>query len=587
MVLTIYSSSNPTNQVISIVRDSLWFDLVEPHLCSKLRVASYSFNNDDTPPTLVLILAVSGGCDSIALFHSALALTKGDGIFHNRSDRSEDITTPVGNNQRVWLHLDIDNANPKQLTPQRIPCELHVAHFNHEQRGESSGGDEAFVKRICDQNNIPCHSFFWSDEDSSREEANANGDDRLDTTNNANMCFTQDVARNWRRRKLKELLLSLVHTPVAESHPNTTSRWGAILTAHHRDDADETILLKLLRGAHLTNIRGMDARSDAFKISLEDGSSSLGYFAKPMLQIRKRHIVNYLTSNSLEWREDDSNNSSKYKRNKIRNELIPLLSDIAGGDTALQKRLINLEQQSRDISHYLSERAQDYLESMPSNSTFFLTSNTEFDLAQEESLHTWMIDQSQRELHVSYDKMLKIRDQIRNHSDRLQWKMDMGDNWTLSRNGCILVISKGDWRDQPSNSDVNPWFVCVGHDATDMSHLECDPTDKLHFACWLPTSVETSTIKIEQAKDCIGVTFLPPWRKEKSELKLKDFLRGQRVPLHRRNESNILCFSDNTGKRHALAVHLENTDEWIMNANFCRKTEETPEEWIVNAVLLF
>jgi len=571
---------NDECEIISSVRDSLWYDLVEPHLCSRLRGASYSFSSHDThTPTLVLILAVSGGCDSIALFHSALALTRGDNFIYttndgNSSDRSVDVTTTWDNNQRLWLHLGIDESNPKQLTPRRIPCELHVAHFNHEQRGESSDGDETFVKTICMQNNIPCHSFSWSDEDSSREEANENGIDRLETTNYENMgFFTQDVARNWRRRTLKELLINLVRTPVAESHPNTTSRWGAILTAHHRDDADETILLKLLRGAHLTNTRGMDARSDAFEISLEDGSSSLGYFAKPMLQIRKCHIMNYLTSNSLEWREDDSNNSSKYKRNKIRNELIPLLSEIAGGDSALQKRLLNLEQQSRDISHYLSERAQDYLDSMPSNSTFTLKSNTEYDLAQEEALHSWMIDQSNQELQVSYDKMLKIRDQIQNHHDRLQWKMDMGDKWTLSRNGCILVISKGVWRDQPSSSDVNPWFVCVGHDAADMSHLEYEPTDKLHFACWLPTTVETSTMKIEQAKDCIGVTFLPPWRKEKSELKLKDFLRGQRVPLHRRNESNILCFSDNTGKRHALAVHLENTDEWIVNANYCPRDD--------------
>jgi hypothetical protein len=203
----------------------------------------------------------------------------------------------------------------------------------------------------------------------------------------------------------------------------------------------------------------MDARSDGFELSLADGSSSIGYFVKPMLQIRKCHVMNYLTSNSLEWREDDSNNSIKYKRNKIRNMLIPLLSEIAGGHSALQKRLLNLEQQSRDISQYLSERSQDYLGSMPSNSTFSLNSNTEYDLAQEEALHSWMIDRSNRELQVSYDKMLMIRAQIRNHHDRLQWKMDMGDNWTLSRKGRIVFISKGDRQDQPSNSSVNPWFL--------------------------------------------------------------------------------------------------------------------------------
>ena len=142
---------NDECEIISSVRDSLWYDLVEPHLCSRLRGASYSCSSHDThTPTLVLILAVSGGCDSIALFHSALALTRGDNMYTtndgNSSDRSVDVTTTWVNNQPLWLHLGIDESNPKQLTPRRIPCELHVAHFNHEQRGESSDGDETFVK---------------------------------------------------------------------------------------------------------------------------------------------------------------------------------------------------------------------------------------------------------------------------------------------------------------------------------------------------------------------------------------------------------------------------------------------------------
>merc|ERR1719401_150668 len=155
-------------------------------------------------------------------------------------------------------------------------------------------------------------------------------------------------------------------------------RWGAILTAHHRDDADETILLKLLRGSHLTNLHSMDERSDGFDLRLihnaakdhaavahdvdaSPKSSHLGYFAKPMLKIRKNDIKEHLMSNSMEWREDESNRSTKYKRNKIRNQLMPLLSEIVGGESALQKRFSNLEQQSRDISRDLSQRSEEYL----------------------------------------------------------------------------------------------------------------------------------------------------------------------------------------------------------------------------------
>lgn len=564
--------SDDCDNIVSSVRDSLIYDLIHPHLGRSLPTSnSVNSNiakdgNGDDVPTLVLVLAVSGGCDSIALFYSTLALTRGNWkqTDVNRGDNGAE------KNQRLWLHLGVDDAN-SELNVFKVPCKFHVAHFNHKQRGESSDGDETFVRKMCTQNKIPFHSYSWSEEEFSQEIMSmpaseiADGDDRLEAPNhktNNSVSFTQDVARNWRRRKLKELLSSLVCAPIATSCPDIG--WGAILTAHHRDDADETILLKLLRGSHLTNIRGMDARSDGFGIPLEDGSSTIGYFAKPMLKIRKHHIMKYLSSNSLEWREDDSNNSSKYKRNKIRNELVPLMSEIAGGDHALHKRLLNLERQSRDMSQYLSDRAQMYLGSMPSTTSFDL--RAQYDLAQEEALHSWMMEQSKRELQVSYDKMLTIRDQIRNHSDRLQWTMDLGYHWRLKRNGLTLVISKGDERDQPSNVAVNPWMILARPEA-DISRFESEPTDEFHFECCLPNSVNDSTLKIEQTKDCVGVYFTPPWRRGRTALKLKDFLRGQKVPLHRRDEVNVLCFSDDTG-RHALSVYLENTDEWIVNANF-------------------
>ena len=88
---------------------------------------------------------------------------------------------------------------------------------------------------------------------------------------------------------------------------------------------------------------------------------------------------------------------------------------------------MNLEQQSRDMSKYLSERARDYLGSLPSYSPFVLHDDLHFDLV------------SNRELHISYDKMLLIRDQIQSHPDRLQWKLDLGSCWSLKRN--LLVPS--------------------------------------------------------------------------------------------------------------------------------------------------
>ena len=269
--------------------------------------------------TAVLLLAVSGGCDSVALFHSVLALTRqpASHVNHNNTRLCKQDNT----RKEIARCLYLDSDDGTSLL--RIPCELYVAHFNHEQRGENSDEDEALVRSLCNKANVPFYCYSWSD---------VTNDDNssLATTN---LTFSQDVARKWRRRQMIDLLTSLLNDP---NHDNAkANRWGAILTAHHRDDAEETILLKLLRGAHITNLSGMEDRSEGFKLDAPDNIHTIGYFAKPLLGVRKSDIFDYLISHGYAWREDESNSESKYKRNKVRNQLIPLLCEIAGGEDAL------------------------------------------------------------------------------------------------------------------------------------------------------------------------------------------------------------------------------------------------------------
>ena len=567
-------------QLISSVRDSIRCDLVQSHLgtissCYNTKNAKSNCDDDDIPTTLVLVLAVSGGCDSIALFHSILALVEYDEQQTSNTSDDNDGNTTYANNPRMWLHLGKVGKNAKKQKEEdfRIPCELHVAHFNHEQRDERSDGDEVFVKNLCIEHDVPFHSYAWSDEFSIDINLQANDDescyDRLS--------FTQETARKWRRRKLKQLLSDIVLSPnsTTSSDGSSKNRWGAILTAHHRDDADETILLKLLRGSHLTNLWGMDARSDGFDFQstnrdTEPKSCSVGYFAKPMLNVRKNHIVEYLTSNSFEWREDESNKSSKYKRNKVRNELIPLLSEISGGDNALQKRLKNLQQQSQDISKDLVSRSKEYLDTMSSRSTFIFQKDSQFGLVQEEALHLWMKEVTQNELQVSYEQMLRIREQIQNYPAKLQWTLDVGNSWKLRRNGDTLVVfcdqevSRLSTDTIISSNDPLSWKILTRPRA-DLDLESVSETQEFCFG----TFPNNSTLTIKQVKDCGNIKFTPPWRKGRSAIKIKEFLRGQKVPLHLRDETIVLCLADNViPAQHALAVYLDGTG-WIVNANFC------------------
>jgi tRNA(Ile)-lysidine synthase len=87
-----------------------------------------------------------------------------------------------------------------------------------------------------------------------------------------------------------------------------------IVTAHHAGDAQESFFINLMRGSGLDGISGWDVvKGDRFR---------------PLLEFSKEEIVAHAIQYKIEWCEDSSNQTPKYLRNRIRNELFPLMMDI-------------------------------------------------------------------------------------------------------------------------------------------------------------------------------------------------------------------------------------------------------------------
>ena len=84
-----------------------------------------------------------------------------------------------------------------------------------------------------------------------------------------------------------------------------------IFVAHHLDDQVETFFLQLTRGSGIAGLSGMETQS--------------GNLIRPLLSFSKKEISIYAKENDVMWREDKSNNSLKYLRNRLRNAWIPLL----------------------------------------------------------------------------------------------------------------------------------------------------------------------------------------------------------------------------------------------------------------------
>lgn len=237
------------------------------------------------------------------------------------------------------------------------------------------------------------------------------------------------------------------------------------------------------------------------------------------------------------------------------------------------------------MSNLLSEQSHEYLRSMPFDNKFTLfrdSENVQFNLVQEQALHLWIMKTTMGRLQVSYDQMLRIRDQIQNYPNNLQWTMDLGRHWEIQRNGDTMVVIKGNDRDQPSDSGTLPWIIIAGPGTCieDFEPRETVDDQEMVELCFgpLPINEENFTINIVRVKDCPGIKFTPSWRQGRSAIKLKDFLRGQSVPLHRRDDSVVLCLSDGESSRHALAVLVEDpiedgSSKWIVSANFCPRDD--------------
>ena len=88
-----------------------------------------------------------------------------------------------------------------------------------------------------------------------------------------------------------------------------------ILTAHHLNDSIETFFINIFRGTGIEGLTGIPIKRDKF--------------IRPLLFATKNSILEYAKKNDVHYREDKSNESKNYKRNKIRSDLIPIISVIS------------------------------------------------------------------------------------------------------------------------------------------------------------------------------------------------------------------------------------------------------------------
>ncbi len=159
-----------------------------------------------------------------------------------------------------------------------------LAHCNFNLRGEESDADESFVLELAEQFDAEVFIQCFDTK----------------TYADSNKCSIQMAARELRYDWFTELATQL--------------QFDYILTAHHADDNLETFLINFTRGTGLDGLTGIPEVN--------------GKFVRPLLPFSSEAIEVYAKENNIKWRDDSSNKSVKYLRNKLRHEVIPILKEI-------------------------------------------------------------------------------------------------------------------------------------------------------------------------------------------------------------------------------------------------------------------
>lgn len=195
----------------------------------------------------------------------------------------------------------IDSMTLLDLLRQAYPGRIAAAHVNFGLRGAESDGDQQLVEAYCEEHAIPLHTVRFDTE----AEARTSGES------------IQMAARRLRYEWFETL---------CDSHG-----YDRIAIAHHADDSAETFFINLLRGTGLRGLTGIADRR--------------GRIIRPLLFARRDEVTAYAAAHGVPYREDSTNATLKYLRNRLRHDILPRLDSASNNRFArtMEENLVRLQ----------------------------------------------------------------------------------------------------------------------------------------------------------------------------------------------------------------------------------------------------
>ena len=369
----------------------------------------------------------------------------------------------VSGGQDSMLLLDLCRRNSLAVT---------VLHVNYQLRGEESDGDQAFVEEYCQTYAIPIHVHRI--------------DLKEQLTSGGNL---QQLARKERYAFFEKLL-------------NKTSN-SYLMVAQHQDDQVETFWLQLYRGSGLSGLQGMLEKN--------------GRILRPLLPFSRKELAQLSIELNLSWREDSSNQSTKYLRNLFRLNLIPALEEEI---PTLRDSVQILQGTFQATLQEIQEEIDTVVNGIQQNETITLTEII--------NVPDYELVEILKKLSIPLIFTKKIPELIESEAGkRLSWKANEGPFQSIVK-----------------ERDCLRFLPAILQAAT-------TPTFQAQLITELPSEFDKNALFLDQSK-LVGELYVRPWTKgdrmqpiglSGSKL-ISDILKDDHVPSSEKSASFVLCDSE-------------------------------------------
>jgi len=200
-----------------------------------------------------------------------------------------------------------------------LQIKLHVATLDHGIRGDAGKLDTEFVAALCQEWGITC------------------------TVGSVNV---PQIAQD-RKESLEQVARNERYKFLYDTLKNQNAQF--VLTAHHRDDQAETVLMRFINGTSPHGLQGMQQLSDIPIVEARGKNQLL----RPFLYISRNMIDEYAQAHQIPFHYDETNDDATYKRNQIRREVLPYLRQL---NPQVDDALLRLSDVAQLEQHYLKSK---------------------------------------------------------------------------------------------------------------------------------------------------------------------------------------------------------------------------------------